>query len=151
MSLDASSRKFQEKWSPAIEKFGFTMIPNVLLDSAFDLGLTTHQLMILIVLERYRWELNGDVFPSYATIGAQSGISGRTVERQVKILVEDGHIGVEHRQGYTNYFLLDPIVQLLDEIARDRRRQNVTGHPRHFVMGPGDMPSYDKDSGARPP
>lgn len=151
MPLDASSRKFRDKWSAGVEAYGYTMVPNLLLDNAFDLKLTTRQLMILVVLERYRWERNGDVFPSYPTIGAQSGMSGRTVERQIKELVKGKYITVEREPGRTNHFNLEPIVQLLTSFAKGRKRQYATRNPRRLVMGRGDRMSYDKDPGTRPP
>lgn len=136
--MNPESQRFVEKWSPAILKHGFTMIPNVLLDNVYGMGITASQLGVLLILERYRWLRDEEVFPSYKTIGKQSGQSERTVERCIEQLKKDELLLVTPRVGKSSLYDTTPLIELLNEIAQseDRPRHSGATYPRHFGVPP---------------
>lgn len=147
MSVKDPQKTFELKWSVAILSRGFTMVPNILLDEVFNLGITSSQLVTLIVLERYRWAGNELVFPSYETMAKQSGQSRKTVERCVRDLKNDELIRTSHKVGRSNKYDLEPLVILLDEIARSESnsRQFDVTYCRQNDVGRRDILSHYKD------
>jgi len=142
--------QFSRKWSPAIKDMGFTMFPNVLLDVASDIGLTSSQIVVILILERHRWELGQKVYPSHETIARQSGQSARTVARCMEALSKDGYVHIIERKGMANFYDISPLIHFLDEIARSERerRRSHSGrrHVRQNVIPSRHNLSYDKDS-----
>lgn len=124
------------------------MVPNVLLDEVENLGLNPSQLAVLIVLERYRWEASGEVFPSYEAIAQQSGQSSRNVGRCTEKLCCLSILGTSYRNGTSNKYDLSPLIDYLDDIARSEPKsgQYVIRHPGQIVTGSSDKMSHDKDS-----
>jgi len=80
----------------------FATIPHRLLDPNNSLELTSNELLVIVVLERFRWRWGDRVFPSQELIARMTRLSRRTVQRVLDGLVEDGLIFVEHDRGAGN-------------------------------------------------
>ena len=148
MRVNNSEKTFDKNWSRAIRECGgFTMVPNLLLDEVFGLGLNTSQLVVLIVLIRHRWTRDGEIFPSYETIARQSGQSARNVKRCVEYLSGESLIHVIGSNGISNRYDLEPLVAFLDTTTRSEAKDGQFGVSSHrqIVIGTSDKMSYYKD------
>lgn len=86
------------KWSSGVLKYGFTIVPNLLISSRRILGLTPTELYIFIAIDSYRWDSLRAPFPSLNTLAAQTGLHRQTIYRATKKLEMNGLI-----EKYRNY------------------------------------------------
>jgi DNA-binding MarR family transcriptional regulator len=107
----------------------FATIPHKLLDPDNSLDLDRNELVVIIVLERFRWRYDDLVYPSQELIARMARISRRTVQRVLDGLIGDGLILVRHdsRTGHLRRNLYD-LSPIWDCLARDAPRP--FGKPR---------------------
>lgn len=101
----------------------FATIPHKLLDPNNSLNLDRNELVVIIVLERFRWRHDDLVFPSQELIARMTRLSRRTVQRVLDGLIADGLILVRHdrRTGHLRRNLYD-LAPIWDCLARDAPR-----------------------------
>jgi DNA-binding transcriptional ArsR family regulator len=79
------------KWGQAMGG-GYQIVPHQLLRLQKTLGLTSHQLVILLNLSMHWWRKRDLPFITPYHIAKRMGMSRRTVERQLKKLTEMGYL-----------------------------------------------------------
>ena len=100
----------------------FTTIPLALLDSDNGLDLTPTELLVVIVLNSFRWRSDDLVYPSQERIASMTGLARRTVQRTLDRLAADGLIHVwneRHGSFPRNVYEIRP---LLDALAVGAKR-----------------------------
>lgn len=100
----------------------FTTIPLALLDSHNGLDLTPTELLVVIVLNSFRWRSDDLVYPSQELIASMTGLSRRSVQRTLDRLAADGLVHVwneRHGSFPRNVYEIRP---LLDALAFGGRR-----------------------------
>lgn len=79
----------QDKWGESLRQ-GFVTIPWVLLRRQQDLGLDSHDLVVLLHLIGSWWEADDAPYPSSQTMAKRMDVSVRTVQRSLKKLQTKG-------------------------------------------------------------
>lgn len=59
--------KFSDKWSPEIQSFGFTEIPNLLIENQGAMDITPTEMCVLISILKFQWD-EKHPFPSIGRI-----------------------------------------------------------------------------------
>ena len=130
-NLEKSNRA---RWSSTLASSGFTTVPNILLDFAGLLNITTEELIFIIHLAKYKWDIRKP-FPSYQTLANTMGVSIKSVRRYAKALHDKGLVPRVYRQGNTNEFDLNPLIKKLEDLlpyqkmGREYIQKWVLGYP----------------------
>src|SRR5690349_2877308 len=95
------SRSFRNKWSRQIERWGYTTMPNLLLDHQVALGIGSSELSMICHLLYYRWD-NSKPYPSAETLAKRSGLSVSSVRNNIRKLERKGLVRRVKRTGRTN-------------------------------------------------
>lgn len=104
---------FSQKWSPEIEQYNFTQVPNLLLVCQGHLKLTDGELLTLIHLLTFWFSHEGHVYPSITTLGRFSHKGYSTVQKRLRVLEEKGFVKRRHKFGTSNTYDLTPCVAKL--------------------------------------
>ena len=116
------AQKSQEEWSKEVLDEGFCIVPSILLRAQKRIGLNPSQLILLIQLLDYWWEVDNKPFPSKKDLGNRVGLGARQVQRYLTDLENAGLIKREARvvagKGRTtNKYDLSGLVKKLNELA----------------------------------
>lgn len=111
------SFEFSAKWSQVVAKQGFTQIPNALLRSRKQLGVTTTELYILIVLESFRYDNWRAPYPSLQLLSEITGLHRQTIYRATAKLETLELIEKYRRYNSSSVYDLRPVGQRLDQLA----------------------------------
>ena len=87
----------KDKWGKKAMAGGFTTIPHVLFEKGSEHGLSAYEQLILLHLISYWWSSKSPVFPSHKTLSEKTGISTRTIGRNLKSLADKGWIKTKKR------------------------------------------------------
>jgi len=90
------------KWTPAVMKLGYSMVPSMIFWAQARLNLTPTQLMVLLHLADFWWHREQMPFPSKAELAERMGLSERQIQRHMAQLEEDGFLQRNaryHRKG----------------------------------------------------
>ena len=74
-----AGRRAEDKWSPQALKFGYTVLPNLLLRAQAKLGITPTQLNVLAQLAEHWWDSDKYPYPAKDTIARRMGFCWHTV------------------------------------------------------------------------
>ena len=121
------------KWSPEVMKFGYTKVPNLLLDAQARLKITPVQMTVLIQVIEHWWNADERPFPAKELIARRLNKSPRQIQRYLTQLENKGLIARMERyrgkkQQTTNAFALDGLVKKLKAVvpefteAREQKR-----------------------------
>jgi hypothetical protein len=137
-----ASSEFVKKWGPTIAKYGYTMVPNALLEGQRRLGISDAGLVVLLNLLKHWREKESRVFPSQATLGASMGKASRSVQRALDNI--EKLIAVSPRRYATtgnfnsNEYTFDALIAELTPIARDmQEKQDEARALRAKAQKPG--------------
>lgn len=111
----------EDKWTPGVMKFGFTTIPNLLLEAQAKLEISPVELTVLVQVIEHWWNADADPYPAKATIARRLGKSPRQVQRYLTQLEDKGLIKrVARYRGKqrqtSNAFSLDGLVKKLKAV-----------------------------------
>lgn len=115
MKTNSDIYGFSDKWSPDIDEYSFTQIPNLLLACQGHLRLTDGELLTLIHLLTYWFSYKSKVYPSIKTLTKFSSNGYSTIQKRLRTLEEKGFIKRVHKLGTSNTFDLVPCVKKLRE------------------------------------
>ncbi|HJQ09056.1 MAG TPA: helix-turn-helix domain-containing protein [Candidatus Saccharimonadales bacterium] len=110
MNPENANYKFSEKWSPEIEVYSFTQVPNLLLACQGHLKLKDGELVTLIHLLTFWFSHDSKVFPTITTLTKFSHKGYSTVQKRLRTLEEKGFVKRRQRLGTSNTFDLIPCV-----------------------------------------
>lgn len=118
----AAARSADDKWSKAVMRQGFCIIPSILLRAQQRLGLNPTQLAVLLQLCDYWWDNRRKPYPSKESIGERLGLKGRQVQRYMADLEAAGLLKRIDRYGsnggrMSNEYDLSGLVAKLQKIA----------------------------------
>jgi len=85
-AANTDKTRFEKKWSKAVTKHGYTMLPSLLLRGQAKLGITANELNVLLQIIEHWWEPENDPYPAKDAIARRMGITGRQVQRILKQL-----------------------------------------------------------------
>lgn len=115
MKTDKEDYGFSEKWSPEIEQYNFTQVPNLLLACQGHLKLADGELVTLIHLLKFWFSHKSKVYPSIATLTKFSHKGYSTIQKRLRVLEEKEFIKRRHTFGTSNTYDLMPCVIKLYE------------------------------------
>jgi predicted transcriptional regulator len=115
----------ERKWTPALMKAGWTVLPNVLFERQQALGLDPLDINILLHIASYWWSKESKPHPSKVTIAKAIGIDPRSVQRRIAALERDGLIRREERRisrtgSKTNVYHLDGLIEAAKPYALEK-------------------------------
>ena len=76
-------RHSNDKWTPQVNKLGYTIVPSLLLRAQAKLNLSPDLLNVLIHLIEHWWEADKNPYPTKDTIATRMGKSPRQVQRYI--------------------------------------------------------------------
>lgn len=96
---EATPSAVRRRWRGAVTsaETGFTPVPDILIRSQGQLGLSPTEMVVLLNILLHWWREDEWPYPRISTIGQRMGTSRRTVERAIRSLQEKGL--VVHRRG----------------------------------------------------
>lgn len=124
-SVDLSARLGQnaKKWGPTIWDYGWTAVPNALLEGQRRLGISDAGLVVLLYLLKHWWTQESRAFPSQETIANASGKSRRSVQRALqnisKVTEKRRRRKTSTGNFQTNEYSFEALIEALEPIARD--------------------------------
>ena len=82
----------RKRWRGAVTaaETGFTAVPDILIRSQAQLGLSPTEMVVLLNILLHWWRDDEWPYPRISTIGERMGTSRRTVERAIRSLQEKG-------------------------------------------------------------
>jgi len=101
---------FSDKWTPEIEQYGFTQIPNLLIACQGHLNLKDGELITLIELLTFWFKHDGRVYPSIGRLTRFSSKGYSTIQRRLKVLEEKGFVKRSRTLGSSSTYNLVPCV-----------------------------------------
>lgn len=135
MAKQVDETVFAAKWSAQIATQGFTCVPNALFKNMERFKLTPSELVLLIILDSYRWSYRNLPFPSIETISKQMGCSKRHVTRLLTSLVKKKLIKRYSRKNQTNIYDIAPLIKWLHTICSNDLSQFQFGQ---YCQSPND-------------
>jgi hypothetical protein len=117
-------RRAEHKYSAAVMKHGYTMLPNLLLLAQGRLKISHAQFNVLAQLIGHWWDADNDPYPTKDTIARRMGKSPRQVQRYLTELEEGGFVKrivrFSGKKAQTsNGYALDGLVAKLKAIEPD--------------------------------
>jgi len=117
-------RRSEKKWTKALMKAGYTILPNVIIERQKALGLSPTELNVLLHLISFWWYADNPPFPSKKTIADAMQVSSSTVQRAVRRLESAGYVKREQRfdrdRGQlSNIYHLDGLIESALPLAEE--------------------------------
>ena len=118
-----------KKWSKAVMKLGFCIIPSMLLRAQQRLGLNPTQLAVLLQLADYWWDQNRKPYPSKQALSDRLGLGPRQIQRYIAELEAAGLVKrierrAAHRGKLSNEYDLSGLVERLQKLAPEIEEAN---------------------------
>lgn len=113
--IQNSESAFEKKWSPEIAKYGFTQIPNLLINCQGHLEITDNELVTLIQLISFWFNHDGQIYPSIARLSKYSLKGYSTIQARLKKLHSKDLIKIVPNIGNTNHYDIVPFINKLYE------------------------------------
>lgn len=138
-------RRAEDKWTGPVMKFGYTMLPNLLVRAQGKLKISPAQFNVLVQVIEHWWEADKNPYPAKDTIARRMGKSPRQVQRYLTELETAGLIKRIARYSgknaqINNAYSFDGLIQKLQAIepeftkASDQKKikakklESATGH-----------------------
>jgi hypothetical protein len=113
----------EKKWTKALMRAGWTVLPSVILERQQAIGLDALDLNILLHLARYWWYSENPPHPSKKAIAECIGIDKSTVRRRIARMEKDGLILREARYDKygqkTNVYRFDGLITAAAPFAKE--------------------------------
>ncbi|MDP2618687.1 MAG: helix-turn-helix domain-containing protein [Hyphomicrobiales bacterium] len=111
-------------WGKAVLKHGYTGVPSILIKAQNRIGINQTQMNIILQLLDYWIEPTRKPFPSKKDIAKRIGITGKTVQNNIRALEKAGLIRREMRKTASgdwnsNIYHLDGLVERVQELEPD--------------------------------
>lgn len=120
------------KWGKLTHDKGWIYIPKLLIRHQAELGITSAELNVILVILSYWWEKEEKPWPSVATMARQIGKNPSTVRRLLTSLVEKKYLRKTRRNNplnekgqLSNLQDLNGLVNALGEIAARAQEDNL--------------------------
>jgi len=123
MEKNGKDYSFINKWSPEIEKYNFTQVPNLLISCQGHLGLKDSEMLTLVHLMTFWFDHNSKIFPTIDTLSKFSNKGYSTIQKRLKYLEDKGFIKRRQKIGSSTRYDLIPCVTKLYQ------HQNVCQNP----------------------
>jgi DNA-binding MarR family transcriptional regulator len=117
-------RVFKDKWSLAIEKHGYTDVPNILLYSIAALDITAPEFLTMTSILSFKWDENNP-FPSVRSISARTNSSPRNVRKHIASLERKGLLKRIPCTYQTNKYDFVQLNNKLDVLAKSAPRRGL--------------------------
>jgi Helix-turn-helix domain len=115
----------EKKWTPALIKAGWTLLPNVIFERQQAIGLDALDINILLHIASYWWSDSGKPHPSKVTIAKAIGVTPRSVQRRIAALEAAKLIRREERRisrtgSKTNIYHLEGLIEAAKPYALEK-------------------------------
>jgi hypothetical protein len=141
----------ESKWSSAIMKHGYVVVPNLLILHRDELNISNPEFLLLICIESFRWTKES-AWPSIKAISRRAGLSPRQTRTHISSLEKKGLIKRNYRTHGTTVYSVEPLIDRLDRMAVSHSTLSGKQPPRMEetrVFGRRDT-SAKEDTAIRP-
>ncbi len=107
-----------KRWTPTLIADGFTPIPSAFLLHYAELGISSHEAMLIIHLMSFKWD-EKKPFPRFARIAERMKISETATRGHARSLEKKGLLRRIKRPGRSNEFDLTPLFRKLEQAQAD--------------------------------
>ena len=136
-----SERDIAKQWTPKLKDAGFTAIADVfLLYYREELGITNVEAMLIIQLMYHKWNADPP-YPSFTNLSIRMGLTEQQVRFHALNLVKKGYLRKTVRQGRSNLFHLEPLLEKLETVYDDLARK----HPQKKVVRKAKKPTQQAE------
>ncbi len=125
----------QRKWGKDMMEARFTIVPNVLLERMYALGLDSTDLVVLLHLIKHWWKKENLPYPGINGIAKMMNVHRRTVQRRLHKLTKQLKLVTAHerRSRYgdneTNLYSFEGLIaeatKLSKEMVQERERRRL--------------------------
>lgn len=122
---------FIDKWPPELEPYGYTQVPNLLIEHQHDMNITNSELVVLLGILRHR-QSTVPSWPGPKRLGRYNGLKKLSIQINIRSLKDKGIINLHHRTGTTSRYDIAPLQAKLLSYA-------------HSIKKP--IPLYQKSNG----
>jgi DNA-binding MarR family transcriptional regulator len=125
-------RALAKKWGNRTVRFGWTAIPNLLLERQQALKLDAVDLNILLVLMKHWWEEDRLPYPSKRKIAETIGRDGSTVQKHIRKMEEAGLLERKVRKysatgsQTSNEYDLKGLITALDKLSEAEMKERTS-------------------------
>jgi DNA-binding MarR family transcriptional regulator len=125
---------FEAKWGQPLIAAGFGAVPNIIIQRHAQLGLTSTELALYLLLASFWWRREEKPFPSLLELARAMDMNPRNVQRTLRRMEASGFIKVgkrraRHGGNKSNEYDLTPLIReatklALEEVSR-RKKANL--------------------------
>lgn len=118
----------EQKYGKELVAAGYTLVPNVFFQRMKALGLDPLDMVIILHLLAYWWDVNNRPHPSKVTLAHAIGVDSRTIQRRIAAMEIAGFIRREQRRdspagSSTNVYHLDGLIKAAIPFAVEEIRE----------------------------
>ncbi|RYZ11198.1 MAG: helix-turn-helix domain-containing protein [Myxococcaceae bacterium] len=126
--MDDKPKSNERKWGRPVLQAGWTAVPSILLEKQHALGLRPVDINVLLQLLRHWWNADQKPYPSKETIAQAMGVTARTVQRSISLMVDMKLIERRKRPGPqgTNEISFDGLIERLEPFAAEAVEERAT-------------------------
>jgi len=145
-----AEKESEKKWSLAVMKVGFSIVPSLIFKAQARLGLSPTQLALLLHLVDYWWHRSQMPFPSKATLADRMNLSERQIQRYLTELENGGFIErierfASHQGQQSNKYNLIGLVNKLKKLEPEFRQVKEQAEEQaRTVAKPGGLARINK-------
>lgn len=120
----------QEKWSPLLIEYGWTTIPNIIIEKQAALGLDALDMNLILHLAHYWWRAENLPHPSVKTIATALQVSSRTIQKRIARLENTGFIKriprrKSDKSNETNQYDFKGLITLATPYAKEALAEQI--------------------------
>ncbi|MDY0208470.1 MAG: hypothetical protein RBR82_17900 [Pseudomonas sp.] len=104
--------RFTDKWPLELEPYGYTQVPNLLVEHQHDLGITNSEFTVLLGILRHR-QSSKSSWPGPKRLGGYSGLKKLAIQINIRSLEAKGILNLHHRAGTTSKYDVTPLQEKL--------------------------------------
>lgn len=119
----------ERKWGSTTHSFGWTYVPNLLLEHQAELGLQPIHLNIILSIMKHWWQRDSLPWPTVSTVANSIGRSRNLVQKRIAELEELGLIkrnfrkdARKEKQSLSNEYDFTGLVSTIATIAKRRQK-----------------------------
>lgn len=100
--------QFIDKWPPELQSYGYTQVPNLLIEHQHDMKITNSEFVVLLGILRHRQSPRPS-WPGPKRLGRYNGLKKLAIQINIRSLKDKGIMNLDHRAGTTSRYDITPL------------------------------------------
>lgn len=140
----------EKKWTPALMKSGWTVLPSIILEKQAALGLDPVDINIILQIAKHWWHSDNLPFPSKKSIADSIGRSEDTVRRHIAAMEKVGFIKREKRfdgKGgqKSNIYTFEGLIEAAKPFAKESQKLKAEAQQKNDNRKKRKKPVLDQE------